>query len=543
MASPVLQTTARAVVAPAGPGVVGGVYALPPEGLILQVQIPDDFAGDKEIVDAALSLQAPADSYDLYPTGPYPVTLTADKGAPGSALPADAVHFLSADLGLRLPVSGVVATLDPATARPRIKSADGDVWLPVAGADGTGPFPAVAATKILIEPCDANGAPTTAKLTALKLSAASQPRDVSLAVGGDAPFFRAAGPLPIGKPLAVDGLAAALNQFLRRNPAVRVIPLTLRAQIPGRVRIAAFAATSHTVLRAFDPAGASATLSLPWDEPREATVVLGANARLREVRFAVRADLQAARTAVRPAGETGHDGLLCAQAGARADLDDAYKLDPAVAAAQCFSGLEGDALVGADLYLRALRGRFQGILAVHPDQAGRPADMPILQAEVAHEAGDARWLGWALDRPIRVPAPFWIVLLGTQGEAIWYRTAAARVPTTRPVPLAGRSASLPSATNAAYRLGQGAWLARDGAPRTRLHVQAAAPSPVVELWRGGNHVPVPLDGDGVASLVQTGVGDPFAALNQPPASPALRIVVSAASAGTVSLSELRVRIE
>jgi hypothetical protein len=144
-----------------------------------------------------------------------------------------------------------------------------------------------------------------------------------------------------------------------------------------------------------------------------------------------------------------------------------------------------------------------------------------------------------------VPAPFWIVLLGTQGEAIWYRTrpATMAVPITRPVPLAGRSASLPSATNAAYRLGQGAWLARDGATRTRLHVQAAAPSPVVELSRGTSHVPVPLDGDGVASLVQTGVGDPFAALNQPPASPALRIVVSAASAGTVRLSELRVRIE
>jgi hypothetical protein len=225
------------------------------------------------------------------------------------------------------------------------------------------------------------------------------------------------------------------------------------------------------------------------------------------------------------------------------------------AAAQAFSPPDGGGTLGGiDLHLRPLTRSVQGTLTLFPDAYGRPdavplgASMELTLEERGNAPWDARWVSFALPRPIALDAKtgWWAVLTVTQGSVLWSLGDAAGV--TANGGLAPRAA-LYRAEDA------GPWLEREVpstgdtrvAPwaysRPRLLASATEPPspPEVLLRWGPRQLAVKPDAQGRVSLDERMLADlPPPGAPATGAVPALEVVVRSRAAGALTLSELRV---
>lgn len=379
--------------------------------------------------DAAAELSpAPAIDSDAFTIG--------SDGKPDTRN-ATAAHWLSVSWGQERAITGLTigaaaaSSSKPASgARVRMYSAGN--WLPLpardtlafAGGAASARFPACAASRLMIDLLSENqiggnwtgvAVPGAVNLSNVSVSvqATPQPCAVSLAVADDAPFFAVPGPLPAA-PVAVDGLVRAVNRYLGDHPGALSVPLTLRAAAPAAVRIAGFDAQQ-------EPAP-----SVPGDNPSSPPPP------------------RPEQPGTGPTGDPQRSrGRWC---------------DPRHGAAQGFAPTPpGKAVSAVELFVRATGqgGSAAGSLALHADDAGRPAEttlLPLLRFQLTPPAAAAAgedWLRCELPLPASTPAaPWWAVLRVDQGELLWYLGDAAPE----------------GAGQALHRIDGGAWLPADPQP-------------------------------------------------------------------------------
>lgn len=411
-------------------------------------------------------------------------------GSAGAPNGSTAQAWISADWGAERPLCCIHVALPAGTpaGKARVKVFSGGVWVPLMPADviDTGSarrFPPVMASQAMVELVAADEKlpglwkPAPAAVASLTVRAATLPGDMSLALAGQAPFFRCTGLLAVAG-RRVEGFSAAVNAALapQRDNTVR---LTLRALTPGRLLLSFQPALLHVqqvpalaVPLAWTGAGqAAGERALSLGRPK---------LQLAELSFDAVPDLPPVSLLGAQGPATGSEARYAA---AQDGVAQAFALQAPPAP-----------VIGLDLPLRPRGDAFTGTVALHPDVDGHPAPQPwggaVLPVQWPVEpdvlAADG-WLSLDFPRPLRLPAPAWWVVLSLDGgEALW---ALGEAP--------------PAAVGAClYRQGQAQWLpARANAPRwalARLRLQAPgqAATFALSVRRGAQAVSLQADEQG-----------------------------------------------
>lgn len=417
-----------------------------------------------ELTEAELQLQTPdpAESAVLGPnTNPLGATVNTDQGPvtwdaasgnwswppdPDDGAGTAPVTWITVDFGTPCVVTRLDVTATGADTA-RLKVSSGGPWFPPVVPDTVAlnvgvSLPDVPASKLMIEFVESEtAASVSATVSAVTVTANNPAGGIRVAIGEDQPFFNHPDPLPTvasGSFLMVEGLAEAVNRALSASPSggsgSATVPIVLRSTGAGPIIMKEFSATPVWVAGGAAGLPDGAALALPWDGEVTGRLAVSDSA-LGELGFSLAFTPQ--DVFLEPEGLDANSAHLC---------DGTYH------AAQGIGMLpEGAALAGVDLYLRPLSSAVRGIVAIHPDDSGRPAAAPFPGTELpvaldTYGGGPwpARWVPVLLATPLLLgDADWWIVLTITDGAALWYLQR----------PPDGASGSV-------YRVGTGAWLRR-----------------------------------------------------------------------------------
>ncbi|HVE82134.1 MAG TPA: hypothetical protein VND93_04780, partial [Myxococcales bacterium] len=475
---------APSLLTPAGAPAVGTTQDIPGRGLPLIVRWPRAAPARLELIQAKLTLGAPAGVTAL--AGGDPALAVVTNLGPLTAGWTDEqakdVTWLTVDWGARRALVSIKVTTtwsdatkeDPTLARLRIS--DGGPWFPPLPIDTIPfnkdvPLPDLVASRLMIEIVrrDAAGVlqPAANRLKALALSLAGQPYDLSVAVGEARPLYQRSGRLLAGQQAVVEsGLLEALNAAAPKDGAAADVSLWIRDSLQGRVAIAAAQLSAATVISALD-APVLDGLPLDWDGQAVGRVTLGTGAKLDELRLTPAPDLRPERLLVAPAASASATPPAFG-----------HLVDPEHSAAQGFPAPSA-AVTGVDVLLRPTRSTVAGTLALHPDEGGRPAAAPFTGVSVPFQIDTgtaaapwpARWLTLQPRKPLAISGAWWLVISVESGEAIW--------------PLSGDAPRVEGAALPAplHRLGAGAWSAWEPPPAAawahcRVRVADASPPPL-----------------------------------------------------------------
>jgi hypothetical protein len=444
--------------------------------------------------------------------------------------------------------------------KARIKVFQNGVWLPLTPVDiftmeSKQYFPAVFTSKLMIEfvkllettgpsnneKVEIPGAwvPDSVEVTETKIYASRAPYNVNLSIANEEPFFSHQGVLPGEAPIPVTGLKEAVNRFLDESGRTE-IPLTItaaepakidigKAAKPPKIKIGKFEASIVTVSKKLmDPE--DGRLIKLWEREAVATVAVGQNTKLTEVRFEIRTELTPERMLLAPAPVEPSRACL---------------VDARYGAAQGFAALSnGTSLAGLDLFLRPAQLPIKATLQLCPDDIGRPAAQPFPGASVdveIDEEGEGppqpRWVAFPISRPPPVyRGPWWTVLQVEEGEIHWCVVEESEIYWCllegSPEPVLGTM----------YRVADGPWVKRLSADTkkniwglVRLRVDAPDP-PGVNLSLRRNSLPVPLRPDSQGRV--KAYENTLKTLNKNDAlkEEKLELVVRGDAAGTVSIT-------
>ncbi len=498
------------LLAPDGQPAAGRTLSLPPEGLALTLRVPAaPPAHHLEPTQVRLTLSAPSGVTTLTGGGAG-LTVVTSLGAL-SANWADeqndtkgGVKWLTADWGARRTLVSIKLTSKAGaadTARARLKVATGSgPWFPPLPVD-TVPLnseqalPDIVADRLMVELVkpDTNNVlqPAASFLTGLTLTFASQPVELSAALGDAPPLFQNPGRLLPSTQVVVDRpLLDAVARDFPRDGKPADLRVTLRGTVQGQVTVSAVQLGARAVYERLATPAPGDSVSLPWAGEALGQLTVGEGV-LDEVRFTVAPDLIPERLLTDPRPPP---------AFTYACLGDVDHVP-----AQGFTALPGAPLAGVDLWLRPGTPRVAGTLALHPDDQGQPgptpfggAVMPLFIEETGPRPWHSRWVPLTLPKPLRLDAgPWWLVLTVSEGEAFW--PLGFNAPTlARPVPL--------------RRPGHGAWTPWGPPPapterpwaRCRLRAASTTPAPdfEVELRRGTGRLVVTPGADGRVSLTR-----------------------------------------
>lgn len=491
---------------------VGTIKAVPPAGLVLELEVPEPPPSECEVLDVQLAVSAPSGEYAI--ADHYPVTQTA--GASGTK------KWITAEWPVALPLCRVDPT--GAAGSPMLKLGQGEGWVPLLASDpaklvvpllvgSSMKVPVTLTRRVMLDGNDVEAS--------LKPWAQNRVQGLSASIGRAAPFFRHDGVLPPDGAVVLDGLLAAVNQYLAQNPGQRRIPLLLTAVVPGRLKLESFSGASGRVVRTLDGPD---TLALSFGRKGVSRISLGGGGPVRGVELHVKAAQREEALYLATREPPASLGLMC---------------DEKRALAQGLAALPKGVLPSSvDLYLRALIDPaapvpFEGTLALHADAEGRPADTPLPKSECAIRLAEpaATWVSCALPAQ-GLERPFWLVLRGRKGQAVWS--------------LGAQGTSQPQkGLGVLSRQGGEGWLPAPMAVPVallRLHVIRQGPPqlPRIVLTRGAQGTGELVPGeDGRLVVREKAVLD---GLNKSQDT-VLSVQIETAAAARVTLADVRVRIE
>jgi hypothetical protein len=426
-----------------GEDAVGKALEIPAGGLALTLRVPAVDRAHLELTGVELELVAPGGKEGVEVPD---LAVTTNLGALGLQKDKD-LTWLAVDWGEPRTVVGLEATVDTnaTSTLMRLKVSDGGMWFPPLQAQtvklgGGQSLPDLVASRLMLEPVeDKSGAlvPSSTRLSTLEVRLARQPSDLALRVGRKAPCYERRGRLPPGQSVLITReLHEALARELPGDGTAADIPLRLEAGIRGRVKLESARFTTSTVFTRLD--AGEPLLPLSWHEDAVGRVTVGTGATLEEVRFTLVPELATERILLEPGPE--EDSRL------------AWLCAPGHSAAQGFPALGPRPLAGVDVRLRTSRSPVRGTLALHPDAGGRPGPQPYPGTSVdfrVEETGPEPWpsrlVPLQLPKPLRLEAPWWLVLAVSEGEAFWPLGASA--------PALQEGSLLPTL----HRLGEGVW--------------------------------------------------------------------------------------
>lgn len=511
---------------------VGKELSVRKEGTLLYVPL----SSGQELRTATLEIQATSAEREL--TG---VTFLTDAGPVKDPWSSNkTVAWVTAEWGQALPLVKVNLDADSENVKARLKIRTETGWsspypFDTIAAGSEQRFPPILASGIMLEllakSLEPPGTfvPSPAQVKGLTFKVTSQPSDISFSVGEEAPFFKHPGILLSARSTSVEGLAQAVNHYLADPQHQSPVPLWVRATVLGKIQVPKFKPTVVEVVRHLEDFGRKAVLPIPWNGEAVGRVKGTTGSSISAIGFSLETELQAQRLYLDSPEPSPGLAHLC---------------DPTHTAAQGFEALPADqSLVGLDLYLRPGPKGFVGTLKLYPDQNRRPASQPFAGLEVSialppPEAGPSRprWVMADFSMPLPFSAgPWWAVLSVSNGSAAW---------------LLGNGQP-EGASGAAYRVGEGPWFARrnpsDQGPvwsYTRLRVVDPSPKgSSVSLRRGDSVLEAVVDPDGRVSISDETTLERLNPPNPAPTSDVLEILIAGESAGTATLSELRVVLD
>jgi hypothetical protein len=366
-----------------------------------------------------------------------------DKTLDGNS--AVTLRWATADWGEERAVIGLTAVADNPPPRNGLRARlfKRGNWLPVMPLDTlpTGSrqgFPPQSASRLSLETLiegkigdTATGVliPGALSIKQLSIHLSQQPCGLTVAVGDNAPFFTADGPLPL-TPIEVEGLARALNRYRSDHPQAASLPLLIRCAGHQAFIVSAFEAE----LEALPP---PPTPPIPAPGPADTP---------------------------RPGEQPWLPEGQCSTALARL-------CDSRHTAAVVLHPINDGVLSSIALHLRPLGQATRGQLSIHRANGTLPQEGPMLTMDFELLADEpsavaSTWLTARLPTPQPLAdGTWWLVCRVREGAALWYADA------DRP----------PRVTDSRYQTADGPWLPLDGpgeAPwlQLRVGVLDAAPA-------------------------------------------------------------------
>lgn len=518
-------------------------------GIQVDLLIPPHVA----IQSAILTLQAPddTDTFTLQPT------FATNLGQGG--LSTSTIQWFTADWLVQRPLTSItIVTGDkPEMFKGRVQLADGpSPWFPplpvqYVELDCEQRLPGLMASRMMVEIVkvdpDADAwKPASIESIAVSdvvLEAGSRPPDLTVSLDGQSPLFNHTTLLAANQEVTLrNELLSALKAAWPPIDTGGSLRLFIRSSAMGRILWKKLALTTRTTIVNFE-----------YDEQLST-----------EVRCAVERDVE---TLVRIPLKYGSavrsiEMRLASNLRSELPVDNALVPPPTPAtshllgmdhiAAQSFTVPVGGAQLDAvDLFLRLITERdpsgmgiATGMLAIHPDKNGRPADLPIdgaiLPIDLSADSNSSQWVPFVLPKPARLKAGrYWIVVRIDKGHLLWH--IGEREAKNGPLP--------PPET--LHQCGRGTWtgFAPTGVAamvafawnRPRFHADKPPSVTQIKVW-----VCVGVDGERVEATPDA-TGRIFlddARLQSPNENaPFYTVVIKTPMAGEITLSKLRVELD
>lgn len=550
-----------------------------PTGIQVELLIPPHVT----LQSAVLTLQAPDDTHTLELTPAF----ATDLGQ-GGLSPTNPIQWFTADWQTRRPLTSVkITTATSATStdegstegasteaastegastegastdtapelQGRVQLADGaSPWFPplpvqFVALDAEQSLPGLMASRMMVqietipEEPEPGVTPPLGSIvvSAVELKAAARPSDLTIAVQQESPFYNQTTLLAPNQELTLrDELLRALQSAWPPNESGGSLSLFIRSASTAQIYWKKLALTTCKAIVEFEPSQTEVTLSVERDVQSSVRIPLPANCSVRSI------DLQL--TPALRSEAPSREPLLPAASSTTSHIVGSDHV-----AAQAFAVPAGGAqLDGVDLFLRVISernpggtGKAKGTLTIHPDQSGRPADMPVEGASVLVELSadeiSSRWFPFLLPKPAALKQGiFWIVFRLDEGNVLWHLGKLERnnAPLPRPETL--------------HCWAKGPWieLDSDGAnsseldfawARPRFHADAPPPVSKIQVWicvgADGERVPVTPDATGRISIKDERLKTPSGE------TPFYTVVIKAPVAGKITLSKLRVELD
>ncbi len=496
------------------------------QGITLSLQM----GAQQRLKYASLRLQGSADELNL-----SAATLTTDKGPVASNFPAAAIKWVSAEWD-ELQVITAIHLQGASGKKCRIKIDVSGNWVPltpsdVVDANGLQRLPRVVTQKIMIELLETTDIESlyktsSAVVSGLIIKASKQPVSVQMQIANQTPFYKDEGGLSHQHPPLMEGFTSAVNAYIEQQGTREIkVPITLTAQGSGKLQISEFFVEAESVITQLENLSDSGLLTIPWQQQATAEVILDVNTEVREVCFLAKTTLQAQRLLWNDPLQQSAQALHCT---------------PDYRVAQGFNALsDDDQLIGIDFYLnKAINSEssVSGVLSLHPDDNGMPAEQPYAGIEIPFEISAEKlqvsaWLSIELPAPLLLnQGQWWAVLNVSQGELF--------------CSLSEQSLSAEYISETSYRISGGSWLALPPADTRRLQsrlrvVDHQPKRSHIQLQRGAVTIDVNSTTDGEIVRLDA---EQLAPLNQSEAlqSTTLQLVVQGEAAGEITFSQIKI---
>jgi len=504
----------------------GKTAPIGPDGLVIRLNIPPNV----ELLDARLELQAPGDGVttDLHVGANVAADVVDADGKPSTNT---ALKWYTVDWGARRPLSLFrVEIPSESGAMPEpapevfLEVADGGPWYsPLPGekqplitltAEGT-QLPGIMARRLMLRFLPAT------YLASVAVQGPARPCDLSASIGDGAPFFHRAEPMePLGTLKIVDELTHALKEAWPADLEGAVVPIVLRSSGIGAITSLSLQLVTADVLRKGMNGTPAHEVTVPTNGRTTVEIDVPGEGPIESMSFVVKNRSLAEQVTYAPAfPKKPVNGQLC---------------EPGIIAAQGFPALGTAPIMGVDVFARALTRKVAGTFALHADESGRPADLPLKGASGAFEWVEketspwpSRWSSLDLPKPMAMKeVPFWVVLNVTEGALLWGLR------------------SLPNdAPEGVFlcRLGSEPWLPPElpwAYCRVRRVASTPPDAPTIHLSWGSNDIPAETDARGRVTLSAEALKPLL--IPTAPERPPLEILLRSKAECTTTISEIRI---